>query len=50
VREISAEVLRMAREEHGVDLPDESETEPLPSDEDLQQLISFCRQGSFRVE
>jgi hypothetical protein len=49
-REIAAEFVRVAREEHGVELPDESETEPLPTDEDLAHLIAFCRQGSFRID
>ncbi len=48
-RAVSAEIQRLARE-HGVELPDRSETEPLPTDDDLVQLISFCRKGSFRIE
>jgi hypothetical protein len=50
VRQINAEVRRVARQEHGVELPDDSETEPLPTDQDLQELISFCRKGSFRID
>jgi hypothetical protein len=50
VRAIAAEVLRMAREQRGIELPDESEREPLPTDDDLRELISFCRKGSFRID
>src|SRR5689334_17978143 len=38
VRAIDVQVRRLAREEHGIELPDEGETAPLPTDDDLQQL------------
>jgi hypothetical protein len=50
IRAIGATVRQMAREEHGVELPDENETEPLPTDDDLRELISFFRRGSFRID
>lgn len=50
IRAISAEVLRRAWEEHGIALPDDSETDPLASDDDLRELIAFFRLGSFRID
>lgn len=50
IRAMNAEVLRLARELHGMDLPDDGETEELPTDDALRGLISFCRQGSFRID
>jgi hypothetical protein len=41
IRAIRAGVLRRAREELGIHLPDESEIEPLASDDDLRQLTAY---------
>ncbi len=50
IRRLNAEVRRMALELEGVELPDESNSEPLPEDRDLDELIRFLRQGGFRIE
>ena len=50
IRQLGAEVRRMALEQDGIELPDESDTEPLPDDADLDQMISFLRKGGFKIE
>jgi hypothetical protein len=49
-RAISAASRKLALELYGEELPDESETEPLPEDKDLEELIGFFRKGSFRID
>ena len=50
IRRLNAEVRRMALEFEGIELPDESDTEPVPDDTDLDELIRFFRKGGFRIE
>lgn len=50
IREIGREVRELAMKLHGIELPDEDDTEPLASDDDLSAFASFLRQGGFRIE
>jgi hypothetical protein len=50
IRRLDAEVRRMALEHEGIELPDESDTEPLPDDADLDEVIRFLHKGGFKIE
>jgi hypothetical protein len=50
IREIGREVRELTLKLHGIELPDEDDNEPLASDDDLKALVSFLKQGGFRIE
>lgn len=50
IRRLNAEVRGLALELEGIELPDESETESLPTDAELRDVIQFLEKGAFRIE
>lgn len=49
--QLDRDVLKVAKEQHGVDLPARDNYDEYPLDEEyLRQFVRFCRGGGFQIE